>query len=359
MRLLIDATTAQHARGGIGVVAAGLIGALQGRTDVQATVIAGPATDTGILSRWQPPLVARTAPRIVFQRLALPGVVALAAGRLGEPERLLLLDSYVPQWRWPGNGPRIETFVHDVLPLTHPGFFPRRKDAAKRIALRAIRSQRPMTFTSSDFTANDISKVLGVEALVARFGCGQFSDDEAQDLLSRPRRPAGDHLVYVGAIEARKDIRTLVEGFLTSRSARCLRLAFVGDWQTPEGRALQAWSKATAGDSVRFLGRRASRETREIVEGARALIYPSLAEGFGLPVLEGMAAKVPVIATSIPAIQSWAGEGARYFTAGDPASLADAIDEVLLGDTRALVARGQQVSEGYRWARFAETILAA
>lgn len=360
MRLLIDATTAQHARGGIGVVVSGFLGALHGRDDADVTVLAGPLLDTGELPTWRPPLMSRTPARLVFQRLALPAVTALGRRWLGRPERVLYLDSYVPHWRWPGAEVQQEAFVHDVLPLTHPQYFRQRKDVAKRMAMEAIRNQRPRVFTSCEFTATEIRRELGLEAVVARFGCGQLTDDESDALLSEAPSERRDYLLYVGALEERKDLRTLVDGFLlASPGSSGLKLAFVGNLRTAEAHAFRRWAKERGGDRVRFLGRRSSEDTLHLLRTARAIIYPSVAEGFGLPVLEGLAMGTPVITTGIPVIRSWALDGPRYFEAGDAQSLAEAIRETLNDSGSERLRRGKEVAEPYRWSGFAERILAA
>jgi glycosyltransferase involved in cell wall biosynthesis len=360
VRLLIDATTAQHARGGIGVVVSGFLRAIQERNDVEAMVLAGPVLDVGELRTWRPPLITRTPARLVFQRLALPAVTALGHRWLGRPERVLYLDSYVPQWRWPGGNVRQETFVHDVLPLTHPQYFARQKDVAKRMAMEAIRRQKPRVYTSCEFTAGEIRRELGLEAVVAPFGCGQLTDQETDVMLNDTSAERGDYLLYVGATEERKDLRTLVEGFLLASSEdTALRLAFVGDLRTAEAQAFRAWAKERAGDRVRFLGRKSSEDTFRLLRHARAVVYPSVAEGFGLPVLEGMAMGTPVITTDIPVIRSWALDGPRYFSAGDGQSLAAAIRETTNDSASTRLRRGKEIAEPFRWSRFTERILAA
>lgn len=356
MTLLIDATTAQHARGGIGVVTDGLIGALSQRRSDPVFLLSGPHTNPQGLAAWSPPLVSRTAARIAFQRLALPAVVGAGSRWLGRPDRVLHLDSYVPEWGWPRSHAQVETFVHDVLPLTHPEYFGARKDIAKRRAFAAIRRRQPRVFTSCAFTAGEIERELGIVPEVAEFGCGQFSDRDADALLDEPRAEPGDYILYIGAIEPRKDLSTLLEGFLQA-AVEGLRLVIAGNMETPAARAFAAEARLRGGDRIEFAGRASAAEAFALLRHARAVVYPSLAEGFGLPVLEGMAASTPVITTNIPAIASWALDGPLYFEAGEPASLAEAIHAVVLGGAEGHVRRGRELSEHYRWSRFAETLL--
>ncbi len=358
--ILIDATTAQHARGGIGVVTNGLLSALADQQfGHQITVAAGPHTLVPLpLLAWRPPLVARSQARILFQRLALPALLGAPAH---QPDRVLYLDSYVPLWRWPGSTAKSAAFVHDVLPLTHPSYFGSRKDIWKRLGFRSITNQSPEVVTSCEFTAEEIRRELGLPSRVVRFGCGQISDREADRFLveTPPRRRP--YVLYVGAIEERKDLRTLVHAVLgiNRPGGAELRLAIVGNWRTEEGRAFRRWAHAVAGRRVRFLGRRDSPETLELLRSAAVLVYPSVAEGFGLPVLEGLAAGTPVVASNIPVIRSWAGDTVHYFQPGDATSLGEAIEEALSPGAEWKAVRGPALSETYRWSGFAEGLLAA
>ena len=357
-RILVDATTAQHARGGIGVVTSGFLEGASPAVRQGMTVVAGPDVPVPVGYRVvRPPLLRKSAARMLFQRAGLPAFAALAAGR---PRRVLLLDSYMPMATLPGVT-RWECFVHDVLPLTHPQYFTARKDVLKRVAFNAIRRLRPRVFASSPFVASEIERELGIRPEIAEFGCGQFSDSQAAAFLDQPLEPKKPYLLYVGAIEARKDIATLVrafEGARTTDPRAPSELHIIGNTETAEARAFRAWADRVAPRSVRFLGRRPAQETIGRLRDATALVYPSLAEGFGLPVLEGMAIGTPVITTDIPAIRSWAGEGASYFPAGDVNALAEAIRCVSATPLDQLTRAGQEISERYRWARFAEKLVA-
>jgi glycosyltransferase involved in cell wall biosynthesis len=360
--LVIDATTAEHARGGIGVVTAGFLEALAAQPRaLEVTVLAGPTTPVPDgLRTIRIPFLGRSAARIGFQRLVEPAFIRLAGGELARADRLLTLDSYVPAWKWPGQFPEVASFVHDVLPLTHPQFFTSRKDVAKRLAFRSISSQRPLVFTSTDFTAREIRSTLGVDPRVARFGCGQLTDKEADSFLRLPARHRRPFILYVGAVEERKDLKTLVRAFGDIRRSghEGLQLAIAGNWNTGEGRNFRRWSATHSDGGVRFLGRVEREQARYLLENARALVYPSVAEGFGLPVIEGFAVGTPVVASNIEAITSWAGDAARFFTPGDAGSLAAALREAIEQPIETTAQRGKELAESYRWKSFASAMVA-
>ena len=360
-QLVIDASTAEHARGGIGVVTERFLEALAEIDGHDAAVVvAGPNVAVPeALVAWRADAARWSAYRIALQRLGFPALLQVAPSLRGAA-RVLYLDSYVPLWSQPAEGPSAECFVHDVLPLTHPQYFTARRDVMKRLAFASVRKQRPRVYTSAEFTAGEIRRELGLEAQVVRFGCGQFADAEADAALSRAPPAARPYVAYIGALEARKDIRTLVRGFTLVRDgvADPLQLAIVGDWRMAEGRELRRWVRDLGVEHVRFLGRLSTRDARALLAGASALVYPSLAEGFGLPVLEALAIGTRVVATDLPAITSWAGDTVVTFPPGDPAGLASALREVLAAPRDpGAIARGKALAEGYRWRRFAESLL--
>lgn len=363
--LVIDATTAEHARGGIGVVANGLLTAIaeRGANGLDITVLGGPSQPaTGGATTVRPPLAGHSAGRMLFQRIAEPAYLALRGLLDRRPiDGVLYLDSYVPAWQLPVAGPRQTALVHDVLPLSHPQYFQRRKDVFKRLAFRSIARQRPLVLTSTAFTAAEIRRELGLSARVITFGCGQIPDARADALLDEPSPARRPIFLYVGAIEARKDLHTLVNGFALHQ--RCApepaQLAIVGNWRTDEGLEFRRWVRQERIAGVRFLGRLGNGATLDLMAHARALVYPSLAEGFGLPVLEALALGTPVVSSGIEAIRSWARDVPFYFEPGDPVSLAGALAEVSAVGHLPFAARGKELAEGYRWRHMADQVLEA
>src|SRR4051812_3722376 len=123
MTLVVDATTAQHASG-IGTVILGIINELRDVTLEPTTVISGPdlVAPHGLTIR-RVPLVRTRPGRLLYQRCLLPADIALIGRNSGPIDRVLLLDAYVPLIR-PQRQLRYAALVHDVLPLTHPEFWP-------------------------------------------------------------------------------------------------------------------------------------------------------------------------------------------------------------------------------------------
>jgi glycosyltransferase involved in cell wall biosynthesis len=347
--LLVDGTTGEHARG-IGTVIRGVLSELA-HTGTRSIAVVGPGlgSDRGGSTR-RVGIARAKSGRLLYQRLVLP----FDAARLGADDdaidRVLLLDAYVPLLR-PQKRIRYASLVHDVLPLSHPEYWSAPARVVKRIALTSLRDEHIKLFTSTAFNAREIRRLLGREAQVVRFGCGQLTDAEADHALEAPLPVPESYLLYVGALEPRKDLTTLLEAFaLTSRASDIdLELILVGVGPARHEAALRARVERTVErDRIRFVGAASREEVLRLVAGARALVVPTRAEGFCLPVLEAMALGTPVVASDLPSIRSWADDAVLYA----PPSEAERWVEPIRAAIESSVARrrsGQARARGYRW----------
>jgi glycosyltransferase involved in cell wall biosynthesis len=358
MALFVDATTAEHARG-IGTVIERLISEMSG--DPRALIACGPsgapsqATENIRIIHG-----ARTRPgRLAYQRLLLPLDLAYLELRGHTFERVLLLDSYVPLVRWPGRH-AYAVFVHDTLPLTHPYFWSRSQQRLKRAAFDSLRRARPVLFTSTDHNARQIFRLLGVEARVVRFGCGQLSDLEA-DVASRDPLPTRDaYFVAVGSFEPRKNLPLLISAFeLVANRLPDFRLVLVGGGSAEYRNVLERRiANSPAADRIDVHTNLSAGDVLSRIARATAAAFPSLAEGFGLPIIEAMALGTPVVASDLAEIRSWAGDAVRY---ASPSNAADWVDPLLesVQVSDYLRRSAQQVVREYRWRTCAEALLAS
>jgi glycosyltransferase involved in cell wall biosynthesis len=259
-------------------------------------------------------------------------------------------------------GRRTACFVHDLLPLEHPEYWGRAERVVKQAAYAAVSRQRPTVFTSSEHNADRVQARLGPPARVARFGCGALSDAEADEALAcgASRESARQaRIVFVGALEPRKDVMTLLRAFeRVASSFEGVQLVLMGE---PRGRmraAIAGWRRhaPTVARRVQWTGHASREAVIEAMSTAAAVVYPSRAEGFGLPVLEALALGTPVIAADLPAIRSWAYDTCAYAAPGDVEAWANAMRCVLAGE-RPEAARGHALSRTYRWRAFAATMI--
>jgi len=169
-----------------------------------------------------------------------------------------------------------------------------------------------------------------------------FKRVEDPEELDRVRKRYGlDEriILYVGTIEPRKNlprIAAAVDG----------ELRVVG---------APGWGNVEPPDNVNRLGQVGDEELASLYRGARCLVYPSLYEGFGLPILEGMASGVPVVTSRGGATEEIAGGAAVLVDPHDPASIAAGIDEA--GRRReSLVPIGLARASMFTWRRSADLV---
>ena len=189
----------------------------------------------------------------------------------------------------------------------------------------------------SEATAAEVAGVLGVDrarVVVAPHGPGQV--ERAPE--PRADRPGGP-LLFVGDTEPRKNLSGLLAAYARYRAGA----------EDPAPLVLAGGAAAAAGEpGVTGAPDPSPAELSALLDGARALVHPSLHEGFGLPLVEAMALGVPVVAVASAGAREVCGQAAVLV---EPDALAEAIDRVagdaaLRGD---LAARGWERAGLYTW----------
>ncbi len=172
--------------------------------------------------------------------------------------------------------------------------------------------------------------------------------------------PPGDYVLYCGSVEPHKNLAVAIDAIVRTRGAT--RLVVVGPWSRRRVERLQRHARAVgAAERIDWMGFVPPAHLAAIRAGARAVLVPSLIEGFGLPVLEAMAAGVPVVASDIPSLREVAGTAADLVAPRDADAWARAID-LTVGDPdhRAARAReGRDRAAAFTWQRTAEGVIAA
>jgi glycosyltransferase involved in cell wall biosynthesis len=236
----------------------------------------------------------------------------------------------------PRSAPLVVT-VHDLAPLHHPEHHPRHARSFFRKAFDLARTEAdlvccPSVATLEDCAAHGFDRgrlrhvPWGVEVVPVA--------DEAADEV-RNRFDLGErYVLFVGTLEPRKNLPVVIEAF--SRVARPgLTLALAG----PEG-----WNedlRALIGErgDVRPLGFVDDGDLAALYAGAAAFCYPSVLEGFGLPVLEAMAQGAPVVTASRTATEELVEGIGGAVDPHDPQAVADEL-AVLLDDPAEAARRG-------------------
>lgn len=172
----------------------------------------------------------------------------------------------------------------------------------------------------------------------------------------------GAYLLYVGAIQPRKNLGVLIDAFQEIKKKetfRNLKLVLAGEkawlWQDIFEKIGACPNKA----DIITPGKIKFGELGHLMRGAEIFCFPSLYEGFGIPVLEAFAAGVPVICTDNSSLPEVAGEAALYFDGHDHSGLADKIER-LLADRQLkeeMIKKGKIQKSKFSWEKCAQETL--
>lgn len=229
--------------------------------------------------------------------------------------------------------------VHDVVPWTHPETLtPRGAAWHRKVITRAAQRARALV-VPTQAVADQLRERVRVDVPVHVIPNG-VTNLQATD---RPDDLPGRYVLAVGTIEPRKGFDLLVRA--TERLK--VPLVHVG----PQG-----WGGVDLrAPHVHLLGRVSDERLASVLAGATVLAAPSLAEGFGLPVLEAMAARTPVVHSDDPALVEVAGGAGTVVRRGDLASLTEGLRAVLQDPHHTIEAGATRASE-FTWKKTAHGV---
>lgn len=257
--------------------------------------------------------------------------------------------------------------IHDVSYERHPQWYPYRRDWMRRAFYRRSAHAASHILTVSAFSASEISAAYHIppeRITVAPLGVDEaFAPGDANLPGELPAGVSTPYLLHVGDLHERRNLAMLVEVVLAARrhfgTAPALSLVLVG-MDRGVGANLRALAtQAEAADAVIQLGTVSENQLRMLYRGATAFVYPSLYEGFGLPLAEAMASGIPVIASNTASIPEVLGEAGLLLDPLDQAGWTHAIVDVVNDETlRAQMrAAGLCRAADFTWARTARLTL--
>src|SRR5579864_388144 len=166
---------------------------------------------------------------------------------------------------------------------------------------------------------------------------------------AQPRPAQHPYVLYVGTIEPRKNVDTLLDAWQAFRLHNDFDLVIAGSsgWRSEKTMARLASRPL----GVRYLGYVPEDELPGLTAGATAFVYPSLYEGFGFPVAQAMAAGVPVITSNTSCLPEVAGDGALLVDPRSPAGIQVALEKLLTAPSLRdqLRTAGMERAQRYRW----------
>jgi glycosyltransferase involved in cell wall biosynthesis len=250
---------------------------------------------------------------------------------------------------------------HDMTFFLLPGLHKPAQRFFFRYMIKWSAHRATKIITVSDSTRRDTIRCLHVPPeklttipLAANQEFQPLPKAVVEQFCARHGLTPGQYICFVGVLEPRKGVPVLIRAFKEIANDHpdvTLVIAGRKGWMYDE-----IFQESSAiSQRIRLMGYMNESDLIHLINGARVFVYPSLYEGFGLPVLEGMQCGVPVITTDISSLPEVAGGAALLARPGDVASLKDALIKVLTQNelARSLSERGIARAKYFDWKRSA------
>jgi glycosyltransferase involved in cell wall biosynthesis len=253
--------------------------------------------------------------------------------------RVRLPSIELAHWTYPlpvrMQGARNVYTLHDLVPLRLPYTTADVKRAYYQLCKRIARDADHI-LTVSECSRRDIVEILGVDEnrvtnLYQSSDSERFLGDVDEAEISRYVEGLlgvglRDYFLFFGAIEPKKNLARLLEAYLGSGSNTRLVIVGAPGWGGDQDvKLLKSMTSLDTRNRIHWLGYLPRDMLARLIAGARATLFPSLYEGFGLPVLESIALGTPVVTSNVSSLPEVAGDAALYVNPYDVSSISAAI----------------------------------
>lgn len=283
----------------------------------------------------------------------------------GNADVTLFFDYIIP----PGVKGKKIIYVHDMAYKSCPQTVRWRTQMLLNKGLKTSCKQADHIITISEFSKSEIIKYLGIKAdkiTVIPMGVSPdwflpISDENIRDVKKKYQLPA-KYILYLGTLEPRKNIKKLIEAYhkVLMEETACPKLVLAGGkgWMYDE--IFSAVKSLKIKEKVIFTGYVDEMDKQAIMTGADIFVFPSVYEGFGIPPLEAMACRVPVITSKGSSLPEVVGDAALL---ADPYSTEDIANKIkqLLFDAdlkEELRGKGVERAQKFSWINTANQLTA-
>lgn len=256
---------------------------------------------------------------------------------------------HTSDWAEPPSKASKVTTVHDLIPFKFSRITPRLILNAHSDRLRWVAKESKRIIVPSQNTKKDLVEFGFDEGIVRVISEAPNLTNSIASEIERVRKGYQIHDDYIIAIGTKpwKNIERIIDAFHLSKSGKGLKLIVVGE------------RKGTHFEDergVRFLGHISDSDLAPLLTGAKALVFASLYEGFGVPILDGFACGVPVVTSNVSSMPEVAGDAAVLVDPYNVNSIAEGIEKALSAP-KTYIAKGLKRVKDFSWEKCAQETL--
>jgi len=271
---------------------------------------------------------------------------------------------YAPAYTAPHNCPiPYLLFIHDLIAITHPKFCSLTNSIHMRILMPKSIKNAHKIFISSHYIADQLIKLFNIpnnRIIENPLGVNYqfFSNTNNNCSLSKQlnNRP---YILFVGNIEPKKGINTILAAYTNSKIEKTHNLIIAGRVAWKSQTIINKIKNYQGNGKIILTGRVNRKQLRELYQQATIFIFPSIIEGFGLPILEAMSAGTPVIHSNHPALMQTANKAGLAIEINNPQALQNSILKLLNNQQQRneMAEQGKLHAQTMSWQKNAQTIL--
>lgn len=274
-----------------------------------------------------------------------------------KPEVQIFFNNYLP----PGTRGKTLLMVHDMAVFAYPETLSWRTKYMLGMTLKKSTKRADHLLTVSEFSKKEMISYLNLDPEritvvpngvdFSRFHT-EYSQETIQGVVEK-LGIGGEYFLYLGTLEPRKNIPRLIEAYsqLKRKVEHVPKLVLAGRKGWLYDSIFERVKELDLEESVLFAGYVSNEDTPPLMAGAKAFIFPSLYEGFGMPPLEAMACGTPVIVAEAASLPEVVGDNGLYIDPFDTDSMVDAMERIILNPElcKQLSISGKEHASQFTW----------
>ena len=257
---------------------------------------------------------------------------------------------HTSDWTEPPSKAFKVTTVHDLYPFKFPRLVHPKILAVHKRKMAWVIKESKRVLVPSNSTKEDLvdlgMKEEKIRVIYEAPSLTKTSSEKVNE-VKKKYKLQGDYLISIG-ITKLKNTENIIKAYHLGSAGKDVKLVLVG---RPVGLNLEE------ARNIRILGHVPKEDLGVLLTGSRGLIYPSLYEGFGIPILDAFACEVPVVTSNISAMKEVADEAAELVDPNDPSSISEGIEKILRGP-RGFIEKGLARVKNFSWEKTAKETLA-